>query len=795
MLIRSFATNDMLRLNPFSSRQWQRLLGSKRQKITLVWLLGIALQLEAEIDFEQDIQPIFERNCLQCHGPQRAKGRYRMDTREYLLRGGTEGTAVIPGDAAGSSLVIYIKHLEPTMEMPPIDEGEPLSPAEIALISDWIDQGALWSSTTQLPPEHLSFQTSTGFVTVEGNKNRFREHHHLRDRSLGIENFQYARYFDQDTSLQLEGKVYTQGPVDLAFNLDKQDLGFVRGGFEYFQNFSNDVGGFYAPFDLPAPSLDRELILETGRMWTQLGFERSEQASVIFGYEYLFKDGDRSTLYWGPIAVGSETRHLSPSFKNINEDIHRITLDILREKEGLRLENYSRAEFVSRETSRLRGDTFASPGTNELVHQEQESLRLANSFSIHKSLYDWWRVSAGHHYSFMDTEASFEKRTVDSDLRDQAFGEFIFTSPISLDAYTHAFNVNTLFGPWNDLTLTFGLQGYLEDREAVGAKTTFFDIPAPTAFSFSTLSNTQRESIRLREQATLRFTGLPYATLYAEAYLEQEDIELFEEELLTDSILRETHSDSHSQDYRLGASLRPFNKLSAHLRFRYTKDEDEYDHLRDEAYGFANIGYPAFIDQLKRETHETKLRFNIRPSHWLNANLAFQYVSTDYANQTDASATKTSFQTGEYDSMRYNLNLSLTRWERLSLYSNFSIQDTMTRTFADAPDSGDPLVADYGGTRYSAQFGGHYQFKDKTLLSGNYSYSRADFSQSRTETPLPLGIDYQQHTVQLGIKRQLTESMAAEFQYYTYYYDEPTSGGANDYQAHGIFLNLHFKWL
>src|SRR6187455_2759627 len=58
------------------------------------------------IDFEKQIKPLLERSCAQCHSGGKPKGRFRVDSREELLKGGeSKETAIIPGKSASSPLV------------------------------------------------------------------------------------------------------------------------------------------------------------------------------------------------------------------------------------------------------------------------------------------------------------------------------------------------------------------------------------------------------------------------------------------------------------------------------------------------------------------------------------------------------------------------------------------------------------------------------------------------------------------------------------------------------------------
>jgi mono/diheme cytochrome c family protein len=103
---------------------------------------AIAMAEEAEtVDFKTEIEPVFAEHCIECHGPDKQKGEFRVDRLARLLRGGDSGeAAVVPGDPAGSFLVRLIKHEEGDLKMPP--KGEPLAADQIARISQWIAEGA-----------------------------------------------------------------------------------------------------------------------------------------------------------------------------------------------------------------------------------------------------------------------------------------------------------------------------------------------------------------------------------------------------------------------------------------------------------------------------------------------------------------------------------------------------------------------------------------------------------------------------------------------------------------------------
>ena len=94
------------------------------------------------VTFDKDIKPIFEKSCVKCHGAEKQKGKYRLDTLEASLKAGESGDAILKGDSAKSPLVQSVARLDPDAAMPPDGKGDPLTPAQIGVIRAWIDQGA-----------------------------------------------------------------------------------------------------------------------------------------------------------------------------------------------------------------------------------------------------------------------------------------------------------------------------------------------------------------------------------------------------------------------------------------------------------------------------------------------------------------------------------------------------------------------------------------------------------------------------------------------------------------------------
>ena len=89
--------------------------------------------LFAQIDYETEIQTIFNNNCISCHGN---SGGLSLESYANLMTGGNSGTVIISGDHSNSLLWEKIN----SGQMPPNNQ---LPSSNIDLIAAWIDEGAL----------------------------------------------------------------------------------------------------------------------------------------------------------------------------------------------------------------------------------------------------------------------------------------------------------------------------------------------------------------------------------------------------------------------------------------------------------------------------------------------------------------------------------------------------------------------------------------------------------------------------------------------------------------------------
>ena len=88
------------------------------------------------VSFVDDIMPILESRCLNCHGGNKLEKGLSVRTYGDLMSGSENGPVVVAGDAANSKLVELVSN----QKMP--KRGPKLTPPQIQLIMDWVSQGA-----------------------------------------------------------------------------------------------------------------------------------------------------------------------------------------------------------------------------------------------------------------------------------------------------------------------------------------------------------------------------------------------------------------------------------------------------------------------------------------------------------------------------------------------------------------------------------------------------------------------------------------------------------------------------
>ncbi len=95
---------------------------------------------EVEIDYNRDIRPIFHQHCVACHGGVKQAADLSFVYHQQAL------TVIEPGNPDDSYLIERVESEDDDERMPPPGHGRRLAEQEVALLRDWIRQGAKWQA-------------------------------------------------------------------------------------------------------------------------------------------------------------------------------------------------------------------------------------------------------------------------------------------------------------------------------------------------------------------------------------------------------------------------------------------------------------------------------------------------------------------------------------------------------------------------------------------------------------------------------------------------------------------------
>src|SRR5438067_4974244 len=94
------------------------------------------------VSFINDVAHILKENCFACHDAKKRKGKYDMASFESIRKGGAkEIDPLVPGKPDESHLFELITATDKS-RMPPPETGDALSKEKVAVIEQWIKEGA-----------------------------------------------------------------------------------------------------------------------------------------------------------------------------------------------------------------------------------------------------------------------------------------------------------------------------------------------------------------------------------------------------------------------------------------------------------------------------------------------------------------------------------------------------------------------------------------------------------------------------------------------------------------------------
>ncbi|MCX6897082.1 MAG: hypothetical protein NT105_00140 [Verrucomicrobia bacterium] len=642
------------------------------------------------------------------------------------------------------------------------------------------------------------------YVDVSGNASKFREHWWMKDGiSGGIERFELHQKFGKDGQFNVEGRgIYNQRDYDVRMELVKPDFGFLRLGFTQYPKYFENTGGYFAPFaGAPIASpfnswdvLGRTPQLDIGKIYFDAGLTLPNLPKFTFGYEHQYKDGSKNLLEWGtvrgtipagPISPNGDTsKKIFPALKDIDERVDIFKLGVEHTIGPVNLGDDFYFEKYGNETVRSDDSThYLADGTMKTVDIKEDYYHdlFSNVFHVDHHVNDKVYWSAGYLFTHMSGNSDFAETTYGSlgGLGAALPGDAMYLIPrINLRQESQVGNLSVMVGPFADLTGYAGAQVEATDTDA-DLSGNYGTRAAPSLRYYSTgLSKRATE-----ETAGLRYTRIPYTTLFAEAKWNQQSYGQQVERTASTSDWG-VDADVNRQQYTAGFNTSPWARVTFSSQYRYSRNDNVYYTRYNPS-----ADYASFIRDQEFVTDEITSKLTYRPFNRVSLALKYQLVSTSIDNTTEPVqfTGTTSLHAFDYYANIYSLNATWTPINRLYLTGLFSYQDTTSTAY----DNGSNIVVPYKGGVYSAIGSAGYAIDNKTDATAEYSYSRSDNYDNNgfgttagTDYGIPYGISYDLQGLTFKLTRRINDHIVVGLRYGFYKYNEANTGDINDYTAH-----------
>ena len=368
---------------------------------------------------------------------------------------------------------------------------------------------------------------------------------------------------------------------------------------------------------------------------------------------------------------------------------------------------------------------------------------------------------------------------------------------MTLSTESHVFSVAGLFtlvGIFEPVLWPRRMSGRAVKKDSASKDLSSGLPTVPALFILNPVSDDSNlDKFKSTQNATLRFTKIPWTVLFADLRLSQEQIGEFQEQTGegAEPFNRGADSDTPLQDIRTGFNTSPWTWLSLNAQHHYTSSDTTYNNALDAAL---LPGYPSFILARQIVTHDFETKMILHPAPWLHTTLSYDIVTTDYNTETEPVPGGISpggpLTDGIYDSRDYGLNVTLTPWRSLYFSGALTYGKSMTLT----ADNSDPSIVPYKGHVYTLTASAGYAFSKSVSLNLAYSFSEANYDEHSAADGVPLGLDFTRNNLTCRIRKQINARVAATLSYIYSSYKEPGSGGFNDYNSQGVFATLSYAW-
>jgi hypothetical protein len=452
-------------------------------------------------------------------------------------------------------------------------------------------------------------------------------------------------------------------------------------------------------------------------------------------------------------------------------------------------------EKYSNQTGRSDDGTYYLYDGSQKTVQVQEQFHhdlFSNTYHMEHHVNDKVYWSMGHLFTSLNGDAGFGMTTLYNptvgglvNSASKTFDKFYRFPTINLQQESHVGNFNVMVGPFSDFTAYAGIQGEktANDSTSFGNLATF---PTPvTNISY----RTSVEKRVMDEHIGLRFTKIPYTTMFAEAKWAQEDYtEQYSGATAFQAANTGLTEDCRKQDYTAGFITSPWSRVTLTGQYRNFRTDSVSTLYTTNVSWVVTSPYAGTLHDLSTQGNEVSTKLNYRLCSRATITMKYQMLTEDIYDTTQFPAPAGYLQTCDHYANIYSAGVTVTPMNRLYVTGLVSYQDTTTTAF----DNNLNAVRPYKGNVITVMSTAGYVIDNKTDLTADYSFSHTDNYTDNGSSAVNFGTDYSVpylisndlHSLNLRLTRRISENIVVGLRYGFYKYNESYTGGINDYTAH-----------
>jgi hypothetical protein len=704
-------------------------------------------------------------------------------------------------------------------------------------------QAGTSASTTETPAEPAAASNWIGFTVggafVSGNDAGMQRRTQTNgDFYGGIDTFQFSQALSKSTTLTIDGHALP-GLEDYEGNINvtKTDLGYIKAGYKQFRTWYDGSGGYLTGQQYSLPVGGDEMSVDRGEFSFEAGLRMENVPEVTFSYKHAFRNGNKDSLTWGE-GIPSNIANVyktAPASWGLDEKTDTFELDVEHTLGNTDLGLGLVYEHGSYTDTRVntRGYVTTTPPAKSsnafrTVSQTDDyttDLFAGNVHSVTRFCDNLW-LSVGLAYNSMDTDTEGGSRSFayypGGPLANSRGGDMFYTNMQGggqVDQFIG--NLNLMWVPVPDLTITPSLRYEHEDQSATNSVATYKILVKPIVYSVPSYSadTDMNDTVGALD---IRYKGVPDWVFYAKGQWGREDEDVkwlntsYADPVNRDSLYNDVQIDE--QEYTVGANWYPCSGLNFSLQGLYAERNQSFAPTAyDNPAGTVGLqGLVPLMAEHDTQIDDVNLRVTWRPLSNLSFVTRYDYSQTNYSNQglnwsgsagTGVDSLNASnrgyFTFPQIDSgiTTSNILSESVTWSPLArLYMQGTaswVSAETNSTFTGVTGSDNDYV--------TGCLTAGYAIDDKTDITGSLTYYGAR-NYSAYAAPVPAagaymgyGLNTQEYGVSLTLTRMLTPNMVWNLRYafMTSQTDgtlQDQSGGKNDFSAQMVSTGLQVRF-